>query len=263
VKSRLTITLAEPLLKQIDQLIDGQKVRNRSHAIEQLLQQSLKPKITQAVILAGGQTDALREIPRALTMINDKPLIEHIIEHFQAAGVTKIVITSHHKGKQIEKLYADGKKLGVSILYHWEDKPMGTAGAIQSVKSLLDDKSFFVWAGDTFSDINLTDLTTFHLEHHLLATIAVKPIQPQQSYDSLILQGNTVIDFQPSQKNEPVGIINAGVYVFEPQIFSYLPLETPAMLEKTVFPTLTRQRQCAAFLFQGVWYDVSTEKNLQ
>ena len=64
-KARLTITLPSDLLAEIDRLIDKQKVRNRSHAIELLLRESLKPTVSTAVLLAGGSSET-EQLPAML-----------------------------------------------------------------------------------------------------------------------------------------------------------------------------------------------------
>ncbi|MBI3291068.1 hypothetical protein HYZ76_02180, partial [Candidatus Falkowbacteria bacterium] len=54
-RNRLTITLKKDILKQLDEYIDGARIRNRSHAIEYVLSKYFAPKIKKAVILAGGK----------------------------------------------------------------------------------------------------------------------------------------------------------------------------------------------------------------
>lgn len=256
-KTRLTITLSEDILKKVDQLIDRKTIRNRSHAIEHLVTRSLEPSISTAIILAGANT---ANLVRPLTEIQGQPLILNALNHLKSFGVTNIIITTDQYGEAIEKLLGDGAAYDVSIKYLYEKKPLGTAGAVKNAASLLQEESFYVWSGDVLTDINLHDLSQFHHKHDSIVTFAVKPRPTKSSYDNVFLQGPNVVDFQPSSKDQEVGVVNTGIYVFSPEIFSYLP-PSPSMLEKDVFPKLTRAGKCVAFMFQGVWFDIGTDQN--
>jgi NDP-sugar pyrophosphorylase family protein len=261
-KNRLTITLSAQLLTQIDQLVDGQVIRNRSHAIEHLISQGLQPTVNQAVILAGGATEDSKEPLRELIVINDKPLILHTLEHLQKFGVTHVIIATNQRGRAIQELVGDGQQLGLSIEYHFEKTPLGTAGAIKAVANRLAPRPFIVWAGDIFTDINLHDLAAFHTEHQARCTIAVKPRPTKKTYDNVFMQGHTIVAFEPAHDFQEVSLVNAGVYLCEPSILKLIPT-TPSMLEKDLFPQLTKTNKCVAFVFQGVWFDVISDENYQ
>lgn len=260
MKTRLTITLSEDILNKIDQLIDKKNIRNRSHAIEHVLSANLQPSISTAVILAGEKDD--RDL-RCLTIINDKHLIEHTLELLKKHNITRVIVATNHKGKQIQKKVSDGSNYDLNIEYIFEKTPLGTAGAIKNLQTKLGGKPFIVIAGDTLTDINLTDLIEYHNLQKNICTMAVKPRTTQKTYDNVFIQGNRVVDFQPSQDDQTVSLVNAGIYIFEPQIFKYLDNKTPAMLEQTTFPQLSKDKQLSAFTFQGIWFDVEADKNYQ
>jgi NDP-sugar pyrophosphorylase family protein len=262
-KQRLTITLAKDIVTQIDQLIDGKTIRNRSHAIEHLVSKSLKPEIDTALILAGGSKDESRDTIRPLTIINDKPLIQHTLEHLHKFGVSQVVIATSRRGQAIQDMVGDGQQLGLSITYLYEDEPLGTAGAIKHAQDHLEDQPFFVWSGDVLTDINLHDLASFHRQHQTVATISVKPRASKQLYDNVFMQGDTIVDFQPAQDHQQVSIVNSGVYLFDPEIFELLSSDYPQMLEQDVFPQLIKQQNCVAFVFQGMWFDIESDQNYQ
>jgi NDP-sugar pyrophosphorylase family protein len=256
-KNRLTITLAPDILEKVDQLIDKKTIRNRSHAIEYLVTNSLRPVITTAVILAGKNTpDSIRP----LTEIQGKPLIAHTIAHLKQYGVEQIIVATDQVGQQIESAIGDGSSFDLSIKYVYEDQPLGTAGAIKHLADYLDHQPFFVWSGDVLTDINLDDLTEFHTKHQAVVTFAVKPRATHQSYDNVFLQGPRVVDFKPSTSEQQVSIVNTGVYVFDPEILASIG-PNHSMLERDVFPGLTKAGKCVAFLFQGMWFDITSDTN--
>jgi UDP-N-acetylglucosamine pyrophosphorylase len=82
-RSRITITLDNLTLAKVDRLIDKNTIRNRSHAIEYVLNQYSQSNVRKAVILAGGQGTQLRpytyEIPKPLLPVKGKPILEYLI----------------------------------------------------------------------------------------------------------------------------------------------------------------------------------------
>jgi len=258
MKSRLTITLSEDVLKKVDFLIDKKTIRNRSHAIEHLIEQSLQTTVRTAIILAGGPE---KNPYSPLTIIGTKPLIVYTVELLKKYGVSTIHIAINDQGLELKKLLGNGHEFGLSIIFHHEKSPLGTAGAIKAIAGSFKNEEFFVVAGDVLTNINLAELAQFHSDNNALVTMAVKPRTAQKNYDNVFVQGHTVVDFKASEKHEIVGIVNAGVYLFSSEVVSQIPSKTPAMLEKDVFPALSKSRRLTAFSFQGVWFDISSDAN--
>lgn len=95
-RDRITITLRVDLLKQIDEVVDGAKIRNRSHAIEYILTNSLAPRVKKAFILAGGSGIKMRpltyELPKPMIPVGGRPILEHIIGLLRGHDLRDIVI---------------------------------------------------------------------------------------------------------------------------------------------------------------------------
>src|SRR3990172_3770469 len=112
-RERLTITLKKSILAKVDNIIDGSRIRNRSHAIETLISQSLTPRISQAVILAGGRGLNMRpftfEMPKGLFPVAGKPILEHIIEFLRRFEIRDIILSIGHLGEKIQEYFSDGK----------------------------------------------------------------------------------------------------------------------------------------------------------
>lgn len=262
MKTRLTITLSESTLQKIDRLIDKKRIRSRSHAIEHLLQKSLEPTVSTALILAGGEKYK-KKPSRPLTVLNGKPLIVHTIEHLRKYGVKRIVIATSKQGKDIQDFLGDGKDFGVEIEYFFEQEPAGTAGAIRNARSLLSRAPFYVIAGDVLTTIDLDAMAEFHTQHSGWITMAVKPRVTLSTYDNVYIQGHTVVDFQQSTPEQTVSIVNAGVYLFEPEALEYIPKKKLAMLETDVFPEFAKSQKLLAFPFQGIWFDITSDTNYE
>lgn len=265
-RQRLTITIKKNLIDKIDATIDGTRIRNRSHAIEYLLSQALKPPVTQAVILAGGQGVKLRpltyEIPKSLIPVRGKPILEYQIETLRNADVRNIILAIGHLGEKIKEHFGNGTKLGVKITYSEESKPLGTAGALANCFQLLENNPFLVIHGDSLIDIDLTEPIRFHDNlKKVVATLVLSTVSDPTAYGNVLLKGSKIVDFieKPAKKQATSHLVSTGVYVLEPTIFDYIPEKMPAMLED-VFPKLAQKGLLGGFPFAGQWFDVSTPK---
>ncbi|MCX6812831.1 MAG: sugar phosphate nucleotidyltransferase [Candidatus Berkelbacteria bacterium] len=197
-RERITISIKSALLKEIDKKIDGARMRNRSHAIELLVSQSLGlSQFETAVIMAGGK-GAIRLIP----------VIESAIENLKSFGFSEIYIATGFLGDKIKQAIGDGKKYQIRINYI--EGGEGTAGALLPLKDKVK-KTFAVINSDEIINLNLKNLFDFHQNHLSQATIATKNVELMRGY-----------------------------YIFEPEIFSYIP-KGFSMLEEDVFPQLSEE----------------------
>ena len=260
-RSRLTITLKKDILRQLDEYIDGSRIRNRSHAIEYVLTKHFAPKIKKALILAGGKGLKMRpftyEMPKTMIPVNGRPVLEYIIENLRRYDVRDLIISIGHQGQKIRQYFGDGSKFGVKISYLEQGKTeTGTAAPVLRAKKLLIDNPFFVYYGDVLANLDLADMIDFHLANNSLVTMALTSVNRSSDWGVVRVQGNHVYSFleKPDQRKDLSKVINAGVYIFEPNIFGYLAGANK--LEHDVFPTLVEQRKLFGYLFAGQWFDV-------
>jgi NDP-sugar pyrophosphorylase family protein len=260
-RTRLTITLPPDLLAQIEQLIDGHTIRNRSHAIEQLIRQSLTPTVSKAVLLAGGRRGN-GQVP-ALATIQGQALISLTINNLSSYGIRTFIILAGQNEPAIRDCLRGGESYGVTIHYVPEEQPLGTAGALKLAESYLTDGPFLVLHADVLTNINVSDFIRFHLDEKTLATMAVKPRQTEPNYGKVMLQGNHITNFFEASQDQGISIINTGVYLFEPGVLGLIENGRTSNLESDVFPKLAGLGELCAFLFQGIWFDISTPENYQ
>src|SRR5918911_4803801 len=120
----------------------------------------------RAVILAGGLGMRLRPyttiLPKPLVPIGDRPILEHILGRLAAAGVTTVDLCVGHLGELIRVYFSEGTKLpgGMELRWHWEDEPLGTAGALRIVPDL--EGTFIAMNGDVLTTLDYRDLVDCH-----------------------------------------------------------------------------------------------------
>lgn len=256
-KQRLTVTLSPSTLKQLDRLIDGQQLRSRSHAIDSILQQHLLPSINQAVILAGGKKMNSSSFP-PLFKYQNKPLITHLIGMLLKQALDQIFIITTKEGAQLlAPVLTHFSHRQINLIV--ENSPQGTAGALRLVSQHIN-QTFFCFHADIFTNIDLNAMASFHFTNQGIATIAVKPKVSQGTFNNVSTQGSQVTNFQPTNKEVTVSLVNSGIYIFEPMLFSLISTTGHQMLEETVFPKLVSQKALYAYSFSEDWFDVALEQ---
>ncbi|MBD3238507.1 MAG: NTP transferase domain-containing protein [Candidatus Moranbacteria bacterium] len=262
-RQRLTITLKQEILRLLDNYIDGSRIRNRSHAIEYILTKQLFPSSIKVLILAGGQGVKLRpityELPKALIPIHKKPLLEHTLNQLAKNNLKEIILSVGYLGDKIEEYFQDGSKYGVNIKYVRDPKKsQGTAPVLLNTKSYLEDKTFFVIHGDVLAHIDYLDMLEFHKKHGGLATVALTSVDRPKNWGVAYVQGNKVVEFKEKPASKVSShLINAGVYIFNTEIFNHLQ-KKDKMLSRDVLPGIAEKGELYAYIFKGQWHDVGS-----
>jgi len=269
-RSKLTVTIRNDLFSQIDSMVDGEKIRNRSHAAEYLILKGLGlNRIRKAFIVAGGQGTRLRpltyELPTSLIPIHGKPLLAHVLQRLASHDVRDIIISVGYKKEKVMAAFGDGKAYNVHLTYVSEEKPLGTAGPLQLAKKQLSTEPFFLIWGDVLAAIDLLDFAQFHKETGGIATLAVTSVSDPSRMGAVEMQGSKIINFveKPKAGQEPTKIVSAGYAVCNPEILDYIPKKGAAMMETDVYPNLAKEDKLAGYHFSGQWFDMDTAANYE
>ena len=211
----------------------------------------------KAVILAGGKGARLapytKILPKPLMPIGDMPILEIILRQMSRAGVDHAVLTVGHLAKLLELFFQDGEQLGMRISYSYEDRPLGTAGPLSQVPGLED--SFLVSNGDVLTTLNLQDLIAYHREREAVATIAMH--HRQVNIDLGVIQlddNNQVQDY--IEKPTYDYMVSMGIYVFEPLVLDYIPVNRYFDFPDLVKALLQDGKKVLGFPFSGYWQDL-------
>ena len=265
MKERLTITIDSTLLKKLDGTIDGVNVRNRSHAIERLLDMALTQSMPKkAIVLAGGNTLSFKgqhDIPKPMLMVKGRPILEYVIRELKRNDVTEILMAIGRGGEKIISYFGDGSMFGVSINYIKEESPKGTANALSLAKGLVGPTSFFVINGDNIFRINLQEMYKQHLSTKAMATISLSTVDVTSGFGVTRLDGFKVTRFLEKPVNEKGKLVSAGIYLFNQAIFNIIEKEaaTHAMLERNVFPKLAESGNLYGYAFSTPWYPLDSK----
>lgn len=259
----------EDLLEKVDSIVDGRKIRNRSHALEYLISAHFKPSITKALILAGGKGVKMRpftyELPKAMLPIKGKPILEHNIDLLRENNIREIFISIGYLGEKIKTFFGDGTRFGVKINYIEEKKDLGTGGALKKAIASLGKDPFLMFWGDVLIDIDLGDFIDFHLESNLLVTLALTSVADPTDYGAVKVHRDWVVEYieKPHKSPSLSYLISAGVHIVDPKIIKFFPPKTKFYIEKDVIPALIKKKKIKGYIFSGKWFDVGTPQIYQ
>ena len=217
----------------------------------------------KAIILSAGEGTRLRPltdtVPKTMVPIGGKPLLEHTIVRLRDHGFRELFINLHYLPEVIQAHFEDGGRFGVCITYAYEQKLLGTAGAVRNFAPHLGRDPVLVVYGDNLTDCDFSGLWRFHQGHQGVVTIAV--IQRRDVYAS----GIVVFDedgriYRMAEKPDEVFShwVNAGIYVLDPSAVDLIP-EGVSDFGHDVFPDiLARGMPMLAFPMEGYVFPIDT-----
>ena len=213
--------------------------------------------------MAGGKGTRLRpltcNLPKPMVPLLHKPVMEYSIELFKMHGITEIAVTLQYLGESIRNYFGNGSKWGVNLHYFYENTPLGTAGSIKNAESFLDE-TFVIISGDALTDFNLSKGIGYHNQKGAMATIFMKQVENPREYGLIMAndEGRIQRFIEKPRWNEIFSdTVNTGIYVMEPDIFSFLSKEVACDFSKDLFPNMLRNNEpLYGFLAAGYWSDI-------
>lgn len=233
-----------------------------------------------ALILAGGLGTRLREEtefkPKPMVEIASRPILWHIMKNLSKQGIKDFCIATGYKGEVIKDYFLNyharnndvtvdlGEshkfiKHGLHDESDWKvtitntGELTMTGGRVFRAKRYLGTKRFMCTYGDGLADINLSDLISYHESSGRIATVTT--VKPLSRFGLMEVDERGIVK---KFREKPVmdGWVNAGFFIFEPEIFEYLDEE--CVLEEAPLARLAQDGQLAAYRHEGFWQPMDT-----
>lgn len=185
----------------------------------------------KAILLCAGEGSRLRPFtftqPKHLLPIVGKPLLTHTIEGLKQQGIKEFIIIVGHLEEKIREYYQDGSELGIKITYINQPEPEGTAQAIGLIESEIADDWFFVQYGDVMVSPPTYNVLFKEFDRNGRKMIVTgREVEDPSTFGVLELDGNSLVRIveKPKPGTEPSKLANAGLYIFNNQIFEKIKL---------------------------------------
>jgi glucose-1-phosphate cytidylyltransferase len=212
--------------------------------------------------------------------IGGHPIIWHIMKNFSHFGLEDFVIAAGYRGEVIKDYFLNfrgrSQDFTVSLLtgdvaYHAAEhgdmdwmvtvadtgRDTMTGGRVKRAARYTEGR-FMVTYGDGLADVNINQLMAFHESHGRLATVTTT--RPSTRFGVLDLGPDGVVE-RFREKPQADGHVNAGFFVFEPEVLEYLDDE--CVLEREPLERLAADRQLMAFEHTGFWQPMDTFREFQ
>ncbi len=233
----------------------------------------------KVVLLAGGLGTRLAEEtevrPKPMVEIGGKPILWHIMKHYDHHGFREFYVALGYKGEVIKRYFLEYHALNGSMSVevasgkvvpfrkeceNWvvhlveTGHDTNTGGRVKRLEPWLRDGTFLLTYGDGVSDVDIGELVRFHRKHGRLATVTA--VRPPARFGGLVFDGDLVRAFtEKPQVGE--GWINGGFMVLEPGVLDYLG-DDSSNLETKALERLAAEGQLAAFKHERFWQCMDT-----
>jgi mannose-1-phosphate guanylyltransferase len=220
----------------------------------------------KAVVLVGGEGTRLRPLtyttPKQLLPIVEIPMIERVLGYLAAHGIEEAVLSLGYRPEAFSRQYPDQVAAGVKLRYAVEPEPLDTAGAIRfAARAAGIEETFIVLNGDILTDADLGALIAFHGRSKASGTIYLSPVEDPSRFGVVPTDPDgKVIAFveKPPVGEAPTNLINAGIYVLEPEVLDLIADGRRVSVERETFPALAADGLLYARADEAYWLDTGT-----
>lgn len=218
----------------------------------------------RAAILAGGKGTRLAPyttvLPKPLVPVGERPILELILHQLGLAGVSHVDLCVGHLGELIRVYFAESGAVpdGMALSYHYEDEPLGTAGAIRDLDDL--EGPMLVMNGDILTTLDYAELVRFHEREGAALTIASH--RKEVWIDLGVIEGEGAAVSGYVEKPTLSYEVSMGIYVYSPTAVAHVPAGRFDFPDLVLALIASGERVCK-YAFDGQWYDIGTAGELE
>lgn len=221
----------------------------------------------EAIILAGGMGTRLKglnlAVPKPMIQIVEKPFLEYILLYLRNFGIEDVIMSVGYRWKTVFDYFGTGYK-DMSLRYSYEDIPLGTGGAIKKAMKLCEKDIVWVLNGDTFFDVDMTDMLRFHRSHGKDFTIAGKYMKNTLRYGSIRYDEQyRILAFEEKNNTMTEGMINGGIYLVGKNKFLSRSLPEIFSLEHDFLETYVEEENFMVYPSDGYFIDIGIPEDLK
>ena len=233
MQEKVSISIDKNLLSKVDRLIDNESIKKRSQAFEFIVNDYFKGfAINDLVILGGGNN----------IQIDDENVVENV-KKLMKFDLKEVYIIGN---KNFETLKSKISKLNLNVQVIEEKNLKGTAGALKLAEDRISRTFFLMFINIKF-DFNVNEMVKLHNQNNPIATIGVTLARKNTIPDNIVVEGNKIVSYNKTKSQ----FTNAGIYIFQQEIFPYLPKK--GTFDKDIFPVLANEGKLYSYIITENW----------
>jgi NDP-sugar pyrophosphorylase family protein len=217
------------------------------------------------LILCGGYGSRLQPLisdrPKGMALIGGRPFLDILVDELLRYGFRRIIFCVGHLKEQIIDHFKS--RNDADFLFSEETVPLGTGGAVENALSIVGSQSLLILNGDSFCQVNYSELVQFHTSKKSTATFVLTDPKERDDGGIVIIDKRSKVQlFLEKVKNEQTcnGFINAGIYLLRSDSIKFKKINLPFSLEYDFFPALTKSKPCYGFVINSQLVDIGTPK---
>lgn len=223
-------------------------------------------KISQAVILAGGEGNRLKPFtlnyPKPMLPINRKPFLEYLIELLKKNEIEEVIILVGYLGKKIENYFGDGSRFGIKIKYSYtpfKDKKgmeIESGLRIKNAASLLNNFFLLIYC-DNYWPLQLSKLISFFKEKNGICLTTVYTNKDLSTKNNIMVdQGGHVKKYDKNRLDKSLNGVEIGFFIINKKILKFFP-KGNFQFERDLLPKLAQKGELVGYLTDQKYYSIS------
>lgn len=222
----------------------------------------------KAMILAAGFGTRLWPLTEDRTKpavpFLGKPLVTYALEYVRSFGAVDVVVNLHHHGESVREALGDGSAVGCRVQYSVEEQILGTGGAIDRAKPLLEDDDFIVMNGKIITDIDLAPAIAEHRERDAIATLVLLPNVKRERFTIVERDSSGLVTGfagfpDPGHPTAMAPLMFTGIQILSPRIFEFIPRQQFSHTTTDAFPAaIAAGEAIVGHVGSGSWKELST-----
>lgn len=221
----------------------------------------------RALVLTAGLGTRLRPLTYARTKaavpVAGVPLVTRILRWLRTHSITEVVLNLHHQPETLTRIVGEGRDLGISVRYSWEQPILGSAGGPKRALPLIERDPFLIVNGDTLTDVDLRALWREHRRSGATVTMALVPNPATDKYGGAIVDSDGwVTGF--SRRGSPERSFHfIGAQVTAHAAFALVPSGCAGESVLGVYPIMMKERPqvVRAFISEAGFLDIGTPRD--
>lgn len=217
-----------------------------------------------AVIMAGGRGERLRpltdEIPKPLLEIGGTPIIEHNIDRLISFGIDNVWLSVRYLGEKIQNYFGEVSPKDVRIQYVWENEPLGTIGAVSTIKNLSHD-FVLITNSDILTNVDYEDFFLSFLKSGADLSVVTIPYEVSVPYAVFETSNGHVMSFK--EKPTYTYYSNGGIYLLKREIIDLIPNKTLFNATDLLERMIELGKKVHSYPLHGYWLDIGKMADFQ
>lgn len=236
----------------------------------------------KVVILCGGKGLRLKTdndiTPKPLAMVNERPIIWHIMKRYSSFGFNEFILPLGYKGEKIKEYFINYEWMNYDFVKEYNQSKVRlleepekwnilfvdtgtdtmTGGRIKRIEKYIDGDTFMLTYGDGLADINIKELLRYHKDKGKIATVT--GVERKSQYGILNVHDGIAKSFD--EKTMLDGLVSGGFFVLDKKVFKYIDEDDECVFENQPLANLVCNGELAVYVHRGTWLAIDTFKDL-